>query len=472
MSAPTAKLANLTLATGPGGKPLVNAAVVGEWEDAKAAYTGPKLSRRMWENDNYAGSEGLDHVFRITYDDEANPTGMINLGMAENTMLTKDYLEYYGKIFSQALRPNDFTYGTQSSASKRFHKAVADMWNENFSPLTPVDRDDIATAPGATGALDQLFNVLGDAGDAVLIAAPHYNGFDANMVVRSGARIVNVYGPPPEVAFSTQGAEIAAFESAMEDCKAKGINVRAVLLCSPQNPWGRTYSKEVLLDYALFAEKHDLHLISDEIYALSVWDNPKIANSPPFISMLSLDVEKETGKKFDKSRLHIVYSFSKDFGCNGFRLGVIISQHNPLVIRGLLHIGFVAKLGSIGDALISHLINDKPTFKALVAKNVQALRDSSEKMAAFCEKQGWKPVPVNSGHFMMVDASNLGLKDMDEEKDFGRHCVEFGVGVGLGQSYHASRPGWLRLTHTYAPDRLDLALSRLDKAVEAWRRRT
>lgn len=86
-------------------------------------------------------------------------------------------------------------------------------------------------------------------------------------------------------------------------------------------------------------------------------------------------------------------------------------------------------VGSIGDALISHLINDKPTFKTLVAKNVAELRASSAKMAAFCEKQGWKPVPVNSGHFMMVDAGNLGLKTVDEERDFGRHCVEFGVGV-------------------------------------------
>ncbi len=86
-------------------------------------------------------------------------------------------------------------------------------------------------------------------------------------------------------------------------------------------------------------------------------------------------------------------------------------------------------VGSIGDALISHLINDKATFKSLVAKNVDALRASSEKMAAFCEKQGWKPVPVNSGHFMMVDAGNLGFKTMDEEKDFGRHCIDFGVGV-------------------------------------------
>lgn len=86
-------------------------------------------------------------------------------------------------------------------------------------------------------------------------------------------------------------------------------------------------------------------------------------------------------------------------------------------------------VGSIGDALLSYLINDKPSFKALVAKNRAALKSSSEKLAAWCEEQGWKPVPVNSGHFMMVDAKNLGFKNMEEEKEFGRVCVEYGVGV-------------------------------------------
>lgn len=65
MDAATTKLASLEL-KGPGGKPLVNAAIVGEFEDAKAAYTGPKLSRRMWENEHHAKTEGLDYVFRIS----------------------------------------------------------------------------------------------------------------------------------------------------------------------------------------------------------------------------------------------------------------------------------------------------------------------------------------------------------------------------------------------------------------------
>lgn len=59
--------------------------------------------------------------------------------------------------------------------------------------------------------------------------------------------------------------------------------------------------------------------------------------------MLSLDVEKETGQPFDRSRLHIVYSFSKDFGINGFRLGAVISQHNAFLLRCMMASVFLMK---------------------------------------------------------------------------------------------------------------------------------
>lgn len=66
----TDQLNGLTLGekkrVGPGGKPVVNDAIVGEWADAKAEYKGPKLSRRAWENEHDAKAEGLDYVFRIS----------------------------------------------------------------------------------------------------------------------------------------------------------------------------------------------------------------------------------------------------------------------------------------------------------------------------------------------------------------------------------------------------------------------
>ena len=47
------------------------------------------------------------------------------------------------------------------------------------------------------------------------------------------------------------------------------------MLVNPHNPTGRTYSADTLRGYVQFAEKHDLHLISNEIYALSTFTNTR-----------------------------------------------------------------------------------------------------------------------------------------------------------------------------------------------------
>lgn len=182
--------------------------------------------------------------------------------------------------------------------------------------------------------------MLLDAGEGILIAAPHYNGFNNNMVARSRANIVTVPVPVDE-AFAS--SSLKYLQDAIKESAAKGVTVRAVMLCSPQNPYGRTYPKETLLAYATFAEENDLHLISDEVYAFSVYDNPDLPNSAKFTSMLSLDIEKETGKTFDYRRLHLVYAFSKDFGMNGFRVGAIISPYNKMVLRALIHTAMLMK---------------------------------------------------------------------------------------------------------------------------------
>lgn len=64
------------------------------------------------------------------------------------------------------------TYGDQASGSKRLHTAIADMWNENFSPVQPVLPDNIVTGPGVSAVLDQLMSVLCAEGEVVLIRAP------------------------------------------------------------------------------------------------------------------------------------------------------------------------------------------------------------------------------------------------------------------------------------------------------------
>lgn len=54
-------------------------------------------------------------------------------------------------------------------------------------------------------------------------------------------------------------------------------------------------------------QKHKVHLISDEIYALSIWDNPDARDAPKFTSALSID----TTGVIDPFRVHVLWGMSK-----------------------------------------------------------------------------------------------------------------------------------------------------------------
>lgn len=94
-------------------------------------------------------------------------------------------------------------------------------------------------------------------------------------------------------------------------------SVKALMVTNPHNPLGVAYPQEVLEACLHFCKKQGLHFISDEVYALSVFDCPDLRHPRPFVSVLSLDLD-EIGA--EKDRVHVVWSTSKDFGQSGFRM--------------------------------------------------------------------------------------------------------------------------------------------------------
>lgn len=84
---------------------------------------------------------------------------------------------------------------------------------------------------------------------------------------------------------------------------------------------------ETLKEFAAFCGENDLHLISDEIYALSVFDNPETPAAVPFRSVLSLDLDKLIDPRF----LHVLYGASKDFCANGLRMGFVCTRNEGIM---------------------------------------------------------------------------------------------------------------------------------------------
>ena len=119
---------------------------------------------------------------------------------------------------------------------------------------------------------------------------------------------------------------VQQYERAFTEAINKGLRIKALVLCSPNNPLGlfsrriepdrpvfnnrnlgRCYPEDVLKEYLKFCSRNGLHIISDEIYALSVWDNPRVPDATDFTSILSINLEGI----IDQSFVHIVWGLSK-----------------------------------------------------------------------------------------------------------------------------------------------------------------
>ncbi len=98
--------------------------------------------------------------------------------------------------------------------------------------------------------------------------------------------------------------------------------IRALVLTNPHNPFGQCYPQELLEGCLKFCQKQGIHLISDEVYALTSFPCAELSEPVPFVSVLSLDAR---ALGCDLSRIHTIWSISKDFGASGFRMVRVIS---------------------------------------------------------------------------------------------------------------------------------------------------
>jgi len=188
--------------------------------------------------------------------------------------------------------------------------------NTYFLPHFPVTEDKVTFTAGVTGLNEMIAYSLTDEGDGILLGSTIYGAFNGDLITKSK---YNTLLPPFDIAktircqlvytafgdvdqFSVNA--IVKYETTLLEARKSGIKIRALLICNPHNPLGKCYPKETLEALCQFCGKYDIHLISDEIYALSVF---KIeGEGTPFTSVLALDAEG-----FRTDQIHVLYGMSK-----------------------------------------------------------------------------------------------------------------------------------------------------------------
>jgi len=220
----------------------------------------------------------------------------VNIHLLMNAHLNRQHLSY----------PDGFTGDSACVDS------LATFFNKYFNPHTTVSPSHLAVAPGAASSLDALLYNICEAGDGVLVPGPFWNAFDWLFNVRSGVQPVAVNVDSIKETFTT--SLISAMAKVLENPPRP---IKALILTNPQNPFGQCYPTSVIEECIKFCHERGIHFVSDEVYALSSFSSDTFPDPVPFVSALSIDVE---GLGCDPSRVHVVWSVSKDLGSSGFRL--------------------------------------------------------------------------------------------------------------------------------------------------------
>ncbi|KAK8924026.1 1-aminocyclopropane-1-carboxylate synthase 3 [Platanthera zijinensis] len=431
------------------------------------------LSRRVTCNSHGQESSyflGWLEYERNPYHPLSNPSGIIQMGLAEN-QLSLDLLETW---LADHPESTDFKKAADEAASSSlfrdlalfqdyhglpaFKQALADYMSELRGNRVSFDPKKLVLTAGATSANEILAFCLADPGDAFLIPTPYYPGFDRDLKWRTGANIVPIH------CSSSNGFRITrhALEQAYKDAVLKRkLRVKGVLVTNPSNPLGTTMTPDELRTLADFIEdKKSLHLICDEIYYGTNFLSPA-----SFISIKQV----VDGRPRLSDRVHIVCSLSKDLGLPGFRVGAIYSD-NELVVAAATKMSSFGLVSSQTQHLLSAMLGDRDFTRSYTAENKRRLRERQRQMIEGLGNTGIECLESNAGLFCWVDMRHLLAKTgcFEAEMELWKKIVyDVGLNISPGSSCHCSEPGWFRLCFANMTEAtLDLAMHRLRNFVE------
>lgn len=202
----------------------------------------------------------------------------------------------------------------------------------HFHPYYPLDPDHMFAQTGAGASVNQLLMAVADPGDYCMIPGPYYGMFDLDISVHTGVNIFSIYLHQKN-GLKVMSVDMDLLDATYSNAKSDGKRITSMIITNPENPVGRCYSKKDIETLLRFGSKYHIHLVFDEIYALSSFSHLlDETQDDPFISVLSLPY-----KDFiDPSLVHVIYGLSKDFAVNGFRVGYIIDQFNGPLKQTLL----------------------------------------------------------------------------------------------------------------------------------------
>ena len=308
--------------------------------------------------------------------------------------------------------------GIHQYASPRGRQTLIEAIVErrNGRPGEAVSPEEVLITTGVTGALTAIVRALLSPGQEIILVAPYWP-LIRGISVSHGVRFVEV--PLYDRIETAEGAR-----QALEEVVTP--NTAAIYVNWPNNPSGRIPSVPVVDTIVEFAERHDLWIISDEVYEELVFEGPA-----PTLTM------------YPEARDRVIrtFSFSKAYGMAGNRVGYLIAPKGAVdrIVQLTTYLVYSVSTGGQRSAEMALKHGDPWLIDA---------RGRYEKAGRAAALRLGLGVP-QGGTFLFVDVS----EHLDERGTLGflEGVIDDGLVLAPGEIFGAAYANFVRLCFTCVP---------------------
>nr|XP_025735249.1 probable inactive 1-aminocyclopropane-1-carboxylate synthase-like protein 2 [Callorhinus ursinus] len=417
---------------------------VHQLKDPEATFVSQHLSNRGIEiSASYQASLQDFRFYQADkYHEDTNPLGFINLGISENKLCLD--------LMTERLSQSDMNVTEDVLLQYSDWSGQPFLWEEVARFLTyyckvpaQLDPENVVVLNGCSSIFSTLAMVLCDPGEALLSPTPFYGGFVFSSQLYSKVELILVHLDSESTDANPHPFKLTVdkLEQALLEATLTGKKVRGLVLINPQNPLGDVYCRDSLKEYLEFAKRYNLHVIMDEIYMLSVFDESIMFHS--ILSMESLP---------DPNRTHVIWGTSKDFGISGFRFGVLYT-HNKEVASAVSSFGYLHGVSGIIQYKLCRLLQDRewidgvylPTYRSRLQR---AHRYITRKLKAL----GIPFLNHGSGLYVWINLKvYLDPCTFEEELLLCPRFLDNKLILSRGKTYMCKEPGWFRTVFADRP---------------------
>ena len=330
---------------------------------------------------------------------------------------------------------------TPSNGIPALRKAVADRLSEDCG--VDYSADQIVVASGAKHNIYIALKVLLNPGDEVILPAPYWITYEE--VIRMAGGVPIIVKAPESNDFKITPLQLSA---------AITKKTKLFIINNPSNPTGTVYDEDELRSLAEICAKHDLYILSDEIYYQLVYGDKK------FVSVASFGEDI-------KERTIIVNGVSKTYAMTGWRIGYTASN---------------TQLAKVMSNYLSHSTSSPSTISQFAA--VEALKGTQDSVIAmrkvFEERRDYIVDRINSidglscirpdgAFYVMMNiekqiGKTLGGKLIKNSDDFSLALLESNLVAAISCTGFGC-DNFIRITYAASMDSISKGLDRIEKFV-------